>query len=71
MSIGTIEELKAKKCLPCEGGVPLVAPEEALRLVKEFGGLDADARRPADSSRADCQALHGGDGVLQSRRANR
>ncbi len=47
MSIGTIEELKTKKCLPCEGGVPLVAPEEALRLVKELRGwtLTQDGQR--------------------------
>lgn len=47
MSIGTIEELKAKKCLPCEGGVPLVAPEEALRLLKELRGwtLTQDGHR--------------------------
>lgn len=47
MSIGTIEELKVKKCLPCEGGVPLVAPEEALRLVKELRGwtLTQDGQR--------------------------
>lgn len=47
MNIGTIEELKAKKCLPCEGGVPLVAPEEALRLVKELRGwtLTQDGQR--------------------------
>jgi 4a-hydroxytetrahydrobiopterin dehydratase len=38
MSIGTIEELKAKKCKPCEGGVPPVPREEAERLLKDLSG---------------------------------
>jgi 4a-hydroxytetrahydrobiopterin dehydratase len=47
MSIGTIEELKAKKCQPCEGGVPPVAREEAQRLLKDLPGwrLTEDGQR--------------------------
>ena len=38
MSIGTIDELKKKKCVPCEGGVPPVTHEEAERLLKDLRG---------------------------------
>ncbi|MFV1966451.1 MAG: 4a-hydroxytetrahydrobiopterin dehydratase [Pirellulaceae bacterium] len=38
MSIGTIEELKTKKCKPCEGGVPPVSREEAERLLVDLPG---------------------------------
>ena len=40
MSIGTIEELKRKKCQPCEGGVPPVPREEAQRLLKDLPGWE-------------------------------
>ena len=40
MSIGTIEELKTKKCQPCEGGVPPVPREEAERLLKDLPGWE-------------------------------
>ena len=36
MNIGTIQELKTKKCQPCEGGVPPVKPDEARRLLAEL-----------------------------------
>ena len=47
MSIGTIEELKRKKCQPCEGGVPPVPREEADRLLKDLPGweLTEDGKR--------------------------
>ena len=47
MSIGTIEELKTKKCQPCEGGVPPVPREEAERLLKDLPGweLTEDGKR--------------------------
>jgi 4a-hydroxytetrahydrobiopterin dehydratase len=38
MSIGTIEDLKKKKCQPCEGGVPPVPREEAERLLADLPG---------------------------------
>ena len=38
MSIGTVEQLKQKKCVPCEGGVPTVPREEADRLLKDLPG---------------------------------
>jgi 4a-hydroxytetrahydrobiopterin dehydratase len=38
MSIGTVEELKRKKCQPCEGGVPPVPREEAVDLLKDLPG---------------------------------
>jgi len=40
MSIGTVEELKKKKCQPCEGGVPPVPREEAERLLKDLSGWE-------------------------------
>ena len=47
MSIATIEELKTKKCQPCEGGVPSVPREEAERLLKNLPGweLTEDGKR--------------------------
>jgi len=36
----TAEELKAKKCKPCEGGVPEIGMEEATRLLKELPGWE-------------------------------
>ena len=47
MSIGTIEELKTKKCQPCEGGVPPVPREDAERLLKDLPGweLTEDGKR--------------------------
>ena len=38
MSIGTVEQLKKKKCVPCEGGVPTVPRDEAERLLKDLPG---------------------------------
>ena len=38
MRLGTIEQLKKKKCVPCEGGVPPVPREEAERLLKDLSG---------------------------------
>ena len=36
MSVGTMKDLKSKRCVPCEGGVPPIAREEALRLLKDL-----------------------------------
>lgn len=36
----TAEELKAKKCQPCEGGVPEIGMDEASRLLKELPGWE-------------------------------
>jgi 4a-hydroxytetrahydrobiopterin dehydratase len=38
MALGTVDELKRKKCGPCEGGVPPVPREEAERLLKDLPG---------------------------------
>jgi 4a-hydroxytetrahydrobiopterin dehydratase len=38
MTIETVDELKARKCQPCEGGVPAVAIEEAQRLLQDLPG---------------------------------
>jgi len=47
MSVSTVEELTAKKCKPCEGGVPTVPLEEAQRLVANLPGwtIADDGRR--------------------------
>ena len=47
MSIGTVEQLKTKKCRPCEGGVPVVPREEAERLLRDLPGwcMTADGIR--------------------------
>ncbi len=34
MSEPTTQVLREKKCLPCEGGVPAIGPEDAIEYVK-------------------------------------
>lgn len=34
----TAVELKQKSCLPCEGGVPVLSPQEAARLSTQLTG---------------------------------
>ncbi len=38
MAIESIEQLRTKKCVPCEGGVPPVPREEAQRLLQDLPG---------------------------------
>jgi 4a-hydroxytetrahydrobiopterin dehydratase len=38
MTLGTIEQLRSKKCVPCEGGVPPVPRDEAERLLRDLPG---------------------------------
>jgi 4a-hydroxytetrahydrobiopterin dehydratase len=38
MSACSLEELRSKKCVPCEGGVPTVHQDEAEELLKELSG---------------------------------
>src|SRR5438105_1442554 len=43
----TAEQLTAKHCQPCEGGVPPIAAEEAKRLIGQLPGweLSSDRKR--------------------------
>lgn len=42
----SIQDLKTKKCVPCEGGVPTVEPAEAERLLGDLPGWElADGGR--------------------------
>lgn len=45
----TADELIARKCKPCEGGIPPTTPDEARRLLAELPGwsLSDDGRRIA------------------------
>lgn len=47
MTSRTIDELKTKKCVPCEGGVPPVPRDEAERLLKDLADwqLNDDGQR--------------------------
>lgn len=47
MTTNAIDELRSKTCIPCEGGVPPVSPEEARRLLRDLHGwqLAADGTR--------------------------
>ncbi len=47
MSVQTSEELTAKKCVPCEGGVPKYSSEEAERQLEKLNGwrLAGDGQR--------------------------
>jgi 4a-hydroxytetrahydrobiopterin dehydratase len=38
MSQPTSEELTRKRCVPCEGGVPKLSPDEAAALLKSLNG---------------------------------
>ena len=38
MTTATVDELKKKKCVPCEGGVPVVPREDAERLLADLPG---------------------------------
>ena len=38
MSVQTIEQLTSKRCVPCEGGVPKLSPEEAEQQIKSLSG---------------------------------
>jgi 4a-hydroxytetrahydrobiopterin dehydratase len=39
-------ELKQKKCIPCEGGVPTLTPDEVARLLAQLSGWRIDAGIP-------------------------
>lgn len=47
MSAQTANELAARKCVPCEGGVPKLSPEEARSQVAKLVGwaLSGDGER--------------------------
>ena len=38
MTIESVEQLRQKKCVPCEGGVPPVSRQDAQRLLKDLPG---------------------------------
>lgn len=38
--MATIQELKQKKCVPCEGGVPTLERSEAARLLSDLPGWE-------------------------------
>lgn len=38
MTLPTVHELKGKKCVPCEGGVPPVSRADAERLLADLPG---------------------------------
>ena len=38
MTAHTVEELRAKKCVPCEGGVPKLTPAEADDQIRALNG---------------------------------
>jgi len=47
MELQSCQQLAAKKCLPCEGGVPPVSPAEAAAQLRDLPGwkLTADSQR--------------------------
>ncbi len=38
MSAQSVEQLRAKKCVPCEGGVPKLTPDEAAAQLAKLQG---------------------------------
>lgn len=36
-------ELARKRCVPCEGGIPAIAPDEARRMLEQLEGWSLDA----------------------------
>jgi 4a-hydroxytetrahydrobiopterin dehydratase len=47
MDVPTTEPLTQKKCVPCEGGVPPLPPEQAKHLLRDVPSwtISADGRR--------------------------
>lgn len=47
MNVTTPQDLSNKRCVPCEGGVPALSPEEAKALAGSVEGwsIDPDGRR--------------------------
>lgn len=40
MAVQTVEELRQKRCVPCEGGVPKLSPEEAQQQLQKLSGWE-------------------------------
>ena len=51
MSVQSVEDLRAKKCVPCEGGIPPVPRAEAERLLEGLPGWSLTD----DGTRIRCQ----------------
>jgi 4a-hydroxytetrahydrobiopterin dehydratase len=47
MTVQSVDQLRQKKCVPCEGGVPVVPRDDALRMLKDLPGwqLSEDGQR--------------------------
>lgn len=47
MTSHSLEQLKSKRCVPCEGGVPKLTPVEAVALLAKLSGwtITADGQR--------------------------
>ena len=63
MATQTTAQLVAKKCLPCEGGVPPCTPQ-GQGPAKQPPRLASDARWPADPQGLDGEELHGRHGFF-------
>lgn len=40
MTVQTAEQLRQKKCVPCEGGVPKLTPNEAAEQIQKLQGWE-------------------------------
>lgn len=40
MTVQTVEQLRQKKCVPCEGGVPKLTPNEAAEQIRKLQGWE-------------------------------
>lgn len=46
-----LEELRAMKCVPCEGGVPKLTPEEAAGFLRQVQGWTLDVEEGGGAER--------------------
>ncbi len=60
---GSMEKLKDKRCIPCEGGVPPLAKAEAARLMTELSGWEFS--KDGNRARAE-QSSHDGKSIEKS-----
>ena len=67
MTVKSVEQLRQKKCVPCEGGVPPVSREEAHATAQRPARLAADGGWPAHPPRMGREEFPGRDGFLQPR----
>ena len=55
MTIPSAEDLTSKKCVPCEGGVPTIPPEDAVQFLRATPLWSLDDEGKAIYRKIDCK----------------